>query len=264
MEAAAHRVAASQDAVSLSLGGCHACISANVDIRHAALDLRSRVFRQGAADDDAFDPVCLHGVVRRNCGSVALAFRIRLLPSAVDLGATYTGQFYDLEPLTSLGGPFLELGRFCQPDGPTDIMASRLGWAALGAFVDAHGVEMLFGCTSFQGACPDIHAPALAMLRAAHLGPETLRPGKRAPDAVDLPVGSGAKAALPHLLRSYLNMGGWVSDHAVRDIQLDTLHVFTGLCIADIPEARKQRLRALAQTAPGTRLSPLDVAAAAP
>jgi len=40
-------------------------------------------------------------------------------------------------------------------------------------------------------------------------------------------------------------MGGWVSDHAVVDRQLKTLHVFTGLSIDAIPEARKRLLRGL-------------------
>ena len=49
------------------------------------------------------------------------------------------------------------------------------------------------------------------------------------------------------LLRTYLSMGGRVSDHAVVDSQLDTLHVFTGLDIAAIPAARAKLLRADAQ-----------------
>jgi hypothetical protein len=40
-------------------------------------------------------------------------------------------------------------------------------------------------------------------------------------------------------------MGGWVSDHAVIDKQMDTLHVFTGLEISAIPDARKKLLRAV-------------------
>ena len=51
---------------------------------------------------------------------------------------------------------------------------------------------------------------------------------------------------MPPLLRSYLAMGGRVSDHAVIDRQLNTLHVFTGLETAAIPEARKRLLRAVA------------------
>jgi putative hemolysin len=54
-----------------------------------------------------------------------------------------------------------------------------------------------------------------------------------------------ANAAMPPLLRTYLMMGGWVSDHAVIDHQMDTLHVFTGLEISAIPPARKRLLRAL-------------------
>jgi hypothetical protein len=41
-------------------------------------------------------------------------------------------------------------------------------------------------------------------------------------------------------------MGGWVSDHAVIDAEMATLHVFTGVEITTIPPARKRLLRALA------------------
>ena len=55
---------------------------------------------------------------------------------------------------------------------------------------------------------------------------------RRKPDA------RRAMLTMPPLLRSYLAMGGWVSDHAVVDRDLDTLHVFTGLEIGAIPPAR--------------------------
>ena len=55
-----------------------------------------------------------------------------------------------------------------------------------------------------------------------------------------------AMAQMPPLLRSYLMMGGWVSDHAVVDRQLNTLHVFTGLEIKAIPPARARLLRSAA------------------
>ena len=51
---------------------------------------------------------------------------------------------------------------------------------------------------------------------------------------------------MPPLLRSYLVMGGWVSDHAVVDNDLNTLHVFTGLEISAIPPGRARLLRAAA------------------
>jgi phytoene dehydrogenase-like protein len=49
---------------------------------------------------------------------------------------------------------------------------------------------------------------------------------------------------MPPLLRSYLAMGGWVSDHAVVDRDLGTLHVCTGVEIAAIPPSRARLLRA--------------------
>jgi putative hemolysin len=47
---------------------------------------------------------------------------------------------------------------------------------------------------------------------------------------------------MPSLLRAYLLMGGWVSDHAVIDKKLNTLHVFTGLEVSKIPNAKKRFL----------------------
>jgi len=41
-------------------------------------------------------------------------------------------------------------------------------------------------------------------------------------------------------------MGGWVSDHAVVDHEMHTLHVFTGLEIAAIPIVRAKALRDIA------------------
>ncbi|MEL6426276.1 MAG: ornithine-acyl-ACP acyltransferase, partial [Pseudomonadota bacterium] len=52
-----------------------------------------------------------------------------------------------------------------------------------------------------------------------------------------------ANKGMPPLLRSYLVMGGWVSDHAVVDNDLNTLHVFTGLEIKGIPPGRARLLR---------------------
>jgi putative hemolysin len=58
-----------------------------------------------------------------------------------------------------------------------------------------------------------------------------------------------ALAALPPLLRTYLSMGGWVSDHAVVDRALDTLHVFTCVEVDRVPPARAASLRAVVRGA---------------
>ena len=98
------------------------------------------------------------------------------------------------------------------------------------------------------------------MLGARHLAPRRWLPRVKAPEVFRFArrrrlaaAGAGpgfdprrGLAAMPPLLRTYLMMGGWVSDHAVLDRKLDTMHVFTGVEIAAIPPARARALRALA------------------
>lgn len=259
--AAAHTVAADPMSVFLRFGQYSAVIGKTPCSRVPAMALRAGVFRKGNCDEDPFDEDCLHGCVSTFSNQPLVAFRVRLIESASDLSNCYTGQHYDLSPLTDVLGPILELGRFCQSDGPSDATALRLAWAALGVLVDRYDIRWMIGCSSFPGGNAARHQAELAWLRAHHLGPEELRPKRRSSRCTNLPETGTAPVHLPQLLRSYLKMGGWVSDHAVRDPDLDTLHVFTGLAIDAIPEPRKARLRALARAAQPT---PLDLARAAP
>ena len=119
--------------------------------------------------------------------------------------------------------------------------------------VDEAGIEMLFGCSSFVGTEPEDHAEAFAMLKERHLAPRRWWPRVKAPKVFRFaralrlrkPDPKRAMAAMPPLLRSYLAMGGWVSDHAVVDPTLRTMHVFTGVEIRAIPPARRRLLRAV-------------------
>jgi len=54
---------------------------------------------------------------------------------------------------------------------------------------------------------------------------------------------------VPPLLRGYLSLGAQVSDHAVIDRQMATLHVLTLLDVARIAPARARLLRAVATRA---------------
>ena len=182
--------------------------------------------------------------------SMVCCFRLMSFASGAKITASYSAQFYDLSRLSAYPSALAELGRFCiHPDHPDpDIL--RLAWGALTRIVDETGVELLFGCTSFEGSDPANYHDALALLKARHVAPDHLRPGQKSPDAFAFadhkPDLKRALIGMPPLLRTYLMMGGWVSDHAVIDNALDTLHVFTGLEIAAIPPARARVLRALA------------------
>jgi putative hemolysin len=222
----------------------------------AAQALRHLTFRtptgraqdQRRLDADRFDSVCSHLLITETAtGRLVCCCRILPLPQGA-IGQSYSAQFYDLERLVRFRGPMLELGRFCLHPDWHDPDILRLAWAALTRLVDDSGTELLFGCSSFPGTDPLPHGPALAQLAAHHLAPPDWAPVARGIDTVDLRRMSALPDArgIPPLLQTYLAMGAWVSDHAVIDRDLGTLHVLTGLQIASVPAARARALRALA------------------
>ena len=219
----------------------------------AAQRLRAASFGlDRALDVDAFDAASTH-ILIEDTGDGSLVCCYRLLPlDGARLQESYAAQYYGLGALESFEGPMLELGRFCVAPGQRDPDILRVAWAALTDYVDREGVRMLFGCSSFAGVETAAYLDAFAMLRARHLGPKRWLPSVKAPDVFRFaarlrrkPDAKKAMLRMPPLLRTYLLMGGWVSDHAVVDRQMNTLHVFTGLEIAAIPDSRKRLLRAL-------------------
>ncbi|SFR04381.1 GNAT family N-acetyltransferase [Poseidonocella sedimentorum] len=229
----------------------------DADLR-AAQRLRWRCFLAddtgGAGEDaDAFDPICDHLLVEtRDGGRLVCCFRLlRLGPG--EIARSYAAQFYDLAALESFEGPMVEMGRFCiDAEFALDPDILRLAWGAMTRYVDDHGVQMLFGCSSFQGTAAEEYLDAFTVLQARHLAPKRWLPRVKAPDVFRFakllrrtPDARLAMKRMPPLLRTYLAMGGWVSDHAVVDRAMNTLHVFTGVEIGAIPAARRRRLRGL-------------------
>jgi len=183
--------------------------------------------------------------------SLVCCYRILRLGTGPEVEASYSAQFFDLSRLYHVEYPLIEVGRFCIRRGVSHPDIPRLAWAALVKITDRYHAGMLFGCTSFAGGDAQKYRAAFAYLEQNHLAPAHLRPGVKAPDIVrfdklfarektDL---SRVMKEMPPLLRSYLALGGWISDHAVVDADLETLHVFTGVEIAAIPETRIRLLR---------------------
>lgn len=218
----------------------------------AARALRTKAFGITAEGDDPHDARCTHILIEDTTdGALVCTYRLFALHGA-DLPQSYAAQFYELSALQEYEGLMMELGRFCVAPDRRDPDILRLAWAAMTDYVDAHDVKLLFGCSSFAGVETETYLDAFAMLRARHLAPKRWLPRVKAPDvfryAAKLrrkPDARKAMLRMPPLLRTYLLMGGWVSDHAVVDHQMNTLHVFTGLEIGAIPVARKRLLRAL-------------------
>ena len=238
----------------LNKGSYRARLAAGAADLAAAQELRTLCFQTGETDRDGFDADCAHVLVEDiRSATLVCCFRMLVLEGGADLGRSYSAQFYDLAGLQGFEGRMVEMGRFCIHPDWRDPDILRVAWGAMTAFVDENGVQMLFGCSSFAGTSTDEYLDAFAMLKHRHLAPKHWLPRVKAPNVFRFaarlrrkPDAKKAMLRMPPLLRTYLMMGGWVSDHAVVDTHMNTLHVFTGLEIGAIPAARKKLLRAVA------------------
>lgn len=217
------------------------------------MDLRRAAFpRASGVEEDAQDALSAHLMVEGG-GQLLGYFRVMLFGWGAGLGQGYAARFYDLGPLSGYARPIAEMGRFCVAPGGVHPDVLRLAWGAMTRIVDEGQAGLILGCTSFRGAGWQVHRAGLALLAAEFIGPEEHLPGRKAAEVVDYPALAGpvadrraSLAGLPPLLRTYLGMGGWVSDHAVVDRELDTLHVLTCVEVDRVPPARAASLRAVA------------------
>lgn len=223
-------------------------VAAAQALRHLAF------YGRPGCDADGFDDDCSHVLVEdAHSGQLVCCFRILPLTTGRDITRSYAAQFYELSALQAFEGRMVEIGRFCVHPDCHDADILRVAWGAMTRYVDDNAVDLLFGCSSFQGTDAKQYYDAFAVLRDRHLAPNRWLPRVKAPRVFQYakrlrrkPDMKAAMLRMPPLLRTYLMMGGWVSDHAVVDAQMNTLHVFTGVEIGAIPPARKKLLRAVA------------------
>lgn len=203
-------------------------------------------------DADEFDALCRHMMVEdTRTGQLVCCFRMMPLSSGTEISRCYSAKYYDLKALADYPGRLVEMGRFCVHPAWKDPAILRVAWSAMTRFVDENEVELLFGCSSFYGVDAEDYSDAFALLKEKHIAPSRWLPRVKAPKVFRFarrlrlrrPNMKLALGRMPPLLRTYLVMGGWVSDHAVIDNELNTLHVFTGVEIARVPASRARVLR---------------------
>ncbi|NAZ37038.1 GNAT family N-acetyltransferase [Rubellimicrobium sp. CFH 75288] len=232
-------------------------VAAAQRLRHGRfIEQRGLPHRPAGLDADGHDEHCCHLLVLTEQGDLVGTARLRAFPSGRQIGDSYAAGFYDLDRLARHPGRLLEVGRLCVRVGAgPEVLRAVLAGIALAA--DHAAAEALFGCASFEGSEPARHRHALAYLAERHRPPALWAPRPRVRDAVPLavpgpPPPPDALQALPPLLRTYCALGCWVSDHAVPDPTLDTLHVLVVLERRRIPPGRLRTLRAL-----GSLLAPM-------
>lgn len=217
------------------------------------MEFRRAAFpRVAGQEEDAQDALSAHVMVEE-AGELRAYFRVLLFGWGAGLAQGYSARFYDVGPLSGYARPIVEMGRFCLAAGGVHPDVLRLAWAAMTRVVEEGQAGLMVGCSSFRGAGWQAHRAGLALLAAEFVGPPEHLPDRKATEVVEYPALVGpvvdrraSLAALPPLLRTYLGMGGWVSDHAVVDRELDTLHVFTCVEVDRVPAPRAASLRKVA------------------
>ena len=219
-------------------------------LRYQCFNLLNKV----ELDVDDFDTICQHVLIENlETNKLICCYRILNFENGKNISSSYSAQFYDLKSIESYSKPMIEVGRFCIDPEVNDPSVVLTAWAALAQIVAQSRIELLFGCSSFEGIDKRKYVDSFALLRERYIAPVHWRPRIKSAKVFcyskDLKCKVDKKKALinmPPLLKTYLSMGAWVSDHAVVDLNMKTLHLFTGMEISKIPKSRKQFLLNLA------------------
>lgn len=216
----------------------------------AAQDLRYRVFYEEMSpapdaamaaqrrDFDRFDEICYHLLVIDHDGhpagdGVAVGtYRMLRRLVAERHGGFYTAGEYGIAALLAQDGELLEFGRSCVDEAYRNRATIQLLFRGIAAYVEHHGVPLIFGCASLPGVDPSAMAMPLPYLAYNHLAPPELRPAPLAKRHVDIKLLAPkvvdvrtAIAALPPMINGYVRAGCMVGDAAVIDHQFGTVDV---------------------------------------
>ena len=206
--------------------------------RLKAQKFRQKIFRdsEDGLDEDKHDLTSDHCLIfdKKNNDKLVLVFRSRTFSNMEDILYSYPAQYYDLTKLSALRVRPMEIGRLCVDPHTSDPFLLLVAFKYLRSIVSSRQVDFIFGCTSFAGADNPQHLAALNSLEKNQIASSSFPIKKKSSKIMEIKKNfiesqesKNANNFLPPLLRFYLSLGGRVSDHAVIDKDLDTLHVFT-------------------------------------
>mgnify|MGYP001193666466 FL=1 len=204
-----------------------------------AQKFRQKIFRKSekGLDEDEFDNNCVHCLVfdKANSDKLVLVFRIINFSSMAEIVNSYSAQFYDLKDICNFSYNPMELGRFCVDPFSKDPFLVLTAMKFLFSYIKENNKNFLFGCSSFEGCDASDHLRSLIYLKANFVTKGDFAIKRKAKEVItfssletkeDFKL-NDYKKTLPSLLKFYLRLGGKVSDHAVIDRDLNTMHVFT-------------------------------------
>ena len=188
-------------------------------------------------DVDAFDPHCIHILVRDEAiEQVVGTYRILTGEASLAAGRFYSETEFDLNRLYHLRPRIAELGRSCvHPDYRTGAVIALL-WSAIANVVAANGCDILIGCASVSMSDGGHTAAALyERMTRENLAPLEYRVTPRTP--LNLIKYNSARAEPPPpLLKGYLRAGARVCGAPHWDADFNTADFMMMLLIGSLDE----------------------------
>lgn len=200
-------------------------------------------------DFDAFDDICDHLIVLDTAiegdpaDQIVATYRLLRQEVAMRHSGFYSASEFDIEPLLARHPDkrFMELGRSCVLPPYRTKRTVELLWQGNWAYALKHDLNVMFGCASFPGRFPELHALALSFLHHNVLAQNewavsALHPQGRNMDLMPNEAVNAKRAlmAMPPLIKGYLRLGAMVGDGAVVDHAFGTTDVLVVLPVESI------------------------------
>ncbi len=221
--------------------------------------------KQSRRDADHYDEYCDHMLLttrgdadgvgdetRLPGGEIVVGcYRFLRQSMAAKCGGFYSATEFDISGFLDGAGRdlnLMETGRSCVAPAFRSKRGLDLMLHGIGAIVGHYGVDVLFGCASFEGMDVEKLALPLSYLYHKHRTqgawavralPEHYVEMNRM--AVEDIVTRQALRAIPPVLRGYVHMGGMIGDGAVIDDQFNTIDVFVLVPMMSLDERYKTR-----------------------
>ncbi len=206
--------------------------------------------RNNQRDVDEYDQYCDHLLVLDNqldgaarSGKIVGSYRLLRQCETGKSSGFYSQTEFDIDALVKRHPDknFLEFGRSCVLPSYRNKRTIELLWQGSWAYVCRYGVDVMFGCASFDGTDPDLLAEPLSFLfhhaRAKGEWEVFAQPGRGVNmnriKAENLDKRSALRQ-LPPLIKGYLRLGAAIGAEAVIDPQFGCIDVLIVLPVGNL------------------------------
>lgn len=211
------------------------------------LSARKDLTPKSKLEQEHHDEICDHLIVLENADKQdpkIVGTQRFLLKSAKDTHLKFRSQSeFDLEALAKRHGDkiFMELGRSCILEVYRSKRTMELMWHGTWAYAVKNKVDVMTGCASFYAQNVDDIALALGFLSTLTSKDEQWQVTPTSSDTIAIRqfehlVEDPKKAIrhLPPLIKGYLRLGAYFSDHAVMDRDFGTIDIAVILPVENI------------------------------